>query len=114
MKKLLSVMLLIVMLFSVAVTSASACSQQTVDAIKLATLNGMVRTANATVKGLVRVAQATPYNDIAWLQASVKATNAPVYAYARLIGAQIGCKIDVYVIDGQTVDVDPLYVINVD
>ncbi len=123
MKKLLSVLLMACLLVSVLAVPAMAeengkCVvvekiEEEVRELQVKTLYAMVYAANASVEQLVAIAQATPYNDIAWLQASVRAVTNPVFAYAKAIGATVECTYVTYYIDGQYVAVDPLRVINV-
>ena len=80
---------------------------------ELKKLQQMVDKANREIEKLVRHAQKTPYDDIDWLQSQVARVTAPVFAYARSIGATVQCTYTTYYIDGQYVDVDPLRVINI-
>lgn len=109
MMKKLCCMLLCVMLTMLAMAPAMACSNDRV----LADLRADVNLANREIAGLVRVAQATPYDDVAWMQASIRVIVSRVKTHARLVGAEIGCDMVSYYIDGRWVDVDPLYVINI-
>ncbi|MDO5435677.1 MAG: hypothetical protein Q4G19_04850 [Clostridia bacterium] len=109
MKKMVCVLLAVMMIMTVA--CASACS---VSSIQKATLKGMVNTANAAIRATVRAAQLTPYDDVDLMLAAVDGIVRPVKAYAAKIGAQVGCTYTAYVVDGRTVMVDPLYVINID
>lgn len=117
MKKMLSLLLAVLLVMTVMCTSAMAeCHYDRKDQVRdaqMQVLYAMVNSANRQVVQLVRIAQATPYNDINWLQRSVARVVAPVFAYARLIGAQVECTYTTYYIDGQYVDVDPLRVINI-
>jgi len=70
-----------------------------------------VDVANRQIKIAVKFAQLTPWNDVAWLQNTVNAIVAPVFAYAKSIGAVVVCEYTTYYIDGQYVLVDPLRVI---
>ena len=72
-----------------------------------------VDNANTQIQIYTIVAILTPYDDVDWLLDRVDATVAPVFAYARSIGAEIACEYDCYLIDGRIVMVDPLKVINV-
>ncbi|MEG1633756.1 MAG: hypothetical protein RR314_06845 [Oscillospiraceae bacterium] len=74
-------------------------------------LDRMVALANARIASLVRFAQATPYNDVNWLLRQVDYTVAPVFAFAKLVGATVVCEYVPYVVDGQTVLIDPLRVV---
>lgn len=133
MKKFLSMLLAVCLLMSVFTFSAAAeCNysakvdkmveklekkaekaEEKIRQLQIQTLYRMVDNANRRVEQLVRVAQKTPYDDIDWLQASVAAVVAPVFAYADMIGAKVQCTYTTYYIDGRYVDVDPLRVINV-
>jgi len=83
------------------------------DAVKTLKLRAMVLSANLQIKALVKVAQATPYDDVDWLLARIENIVAPVFAYAESIGATVVCEYEQVVIDGRTVLIDPLKVINV-
>ena len=80
---------------------------------QLRKLQQMVDKANRDIEKAVRTAQKTPHNDIDWLQAKVAEITAPVFAFAKSIGAEVECTYTTYYIDGQYVDVDPLRVINI-
>jgi hypothetical protein len=72
----------------------------------------MVEAANFAIEGLVKVAQLTPYNDVALLLIAVDRIVEPVFAYGEKIGVEVVCEYTAYEIDGQTVMIDPLRVIN--
>ena len=78
---------------------------------QLKVLERMVATANRQIELAVKFAQLTPWNDVAWLQSTVNAIVAPVFAYAKAIGAIVVCEYTSYYIDGQYVLIDPLRVI---
>lgn len=109
MKKMLKIMvavaLLITLLFSVTAFAAPTKEEQKV-------LKTMVHTTNQAIKKMVKAAQKTPYDDVPLLLAAVDLAVAPVFAYADMIGAEVVCEYDYYEIDGQTVAIDPLKVIN--
>ena len=86
---------------------------KTPSAAEMVTLQAMVAAANAEIKANVKIAQATPYDDVKWLLKSVDKITKPVFQYAKKIGAEVVCEYDYYVIDGKTVAVDPLKVINI-
>lgn len=114
MKKMFRMLLVLALVLTLTCSSAMACTESAAAQDKLnKTLYVMVEAANVQVKVLVRVAQETPYNDVAWLKASTQAVVAPVFAYAKLIGATVECEYDHYYVDGQWVAIDPLKVINV-
>jgi hypothetical protein len=81
------------------------------NAAQFKALERMVDVANRQIKIAVKFAQLTPWNDVAWLQNTVNAIVAPVFAYAKSIGAVVVCEYTTYYIDGQYVLVDPLRVI---
>lgn len=112
MKKSLRVLIVAILVLTLTCGSALACENY-IQKRQNNALYAMVRTANAQVKALVRIAQITPYDDIDWLQYSVGVVTRPVFAYARMIGAEVLCTYKTYYIDGQYVEVDPLKVINV-
>lgn len=114
MKKTFRMLLVFALVLVMTCSSAMACpAGDAVQATLNKTLYVMVNTANAQVKALVKVAQATPQNDVDWLVKSTEAVTAPVFAYAKLIGATVECEYDYYEVDGQVVAIDPLKVINV-
>lgn len=80
---------------------------------QMAELKVMVASANAAIKANVRIAQATPIDDVKWLLKSVDKITKPVFQFAKKIGAEVVCEYDYYVIDGRTVAIDPLKVINI-
>ncbi len=80
-------------------------------AAQFRSLERMVDTANRQIALAVKFAQFTPWNDVAWLQRTVNSIVAPVFAYAKSIGAVVVCEYTTYYIDGQYVLVDPLRVI---
>jgi len=116
-------LLALVLVFSVFVFSISASANdesQTVaaaqtesgpSAVEYAILCRMVNVANRTISTLVRIAQLTPFNDVAWLLASVDAITSAVFAYADSIGAEVVCEYVGYYVDGQYVLIDPIWVI---
>lgn len=114
MKKMLRKLLAICLVLMLTCSSAMACTVSDNAQAKLnKALYVMVDAANLQVLALVKVAQATPYDDVDWLVASTDAVVAPVFAYAKLIGAEVECVYIEYEVDGQTVLIDPLKVINV-
>lgn len=114
MKNMLRKLLIICLVLMLTCSSAMACPAEYDAQEKLnKTLYAMVEAANIAVKAQVKIAQSTPYNDVEWLIASTNATVAPVFAYAKLIGATVECEYEYYTVDGQKVAIDPLKVINV-
>ena len=78
---------------------------------QFAALERMVASANRQIEIAVKFAQLTPWNDVPWLLKLVDGIVAPVFAYAKSIGAVVVCEYTTYYIDGQNVLVDPLRVI---
>lgn len=78
---------------------------------QFAALERMVNTANRQIEIAVKFAQMTPWNDVPWLLKLVDSIVAPVFAYAKSIGAVVVCEYTTYYIDGQYVMIDPLRVI---
>lgn len=114
MKKMFRRLLILALVLMLTCSSAMACTVDNSTQAKLnKTLYAMVEAANLAVKVQVKIAQETPYNDVAWLKAVTEATVAPVFAYAELIGATVECEYKEYEVDGETVLIDPLKVINV-
>ena len=74
-------------------------------------LERMVTAANRQIEIAVKFAQMTPWNDVSWLLDLVDDIVAPVFAFAKSIGAVVVCEYTTYYIDGQYVLVDPLRVI---
>ena len=92
--------------------SAATTEQPVATAKEVTTLIVMVEAANFAIEGLVKVAQLTPYNDVALLLIAVDRIVEPVFAYGEKIGVEVVCEYTAYEIDGQTVMIDPLRVIN--
>lgn len=111
-KKLLALVLLLVLAFGVVAPGvASACSYNS----ELARYNqavSIINSANSKIRSLVRTAQATPYNDVAWLIASTNSVAANAKYKVSRLGFKVGCTYTYYKVDGRTVAIDPLYVIN--
>ena len=89
---------------------ALACTQQSAEVRKL---YDMVDQANEKIDRYVWIAKLTPYDDVDWLLWKVDRTVAPVFRYAQQIGATVVCEYRAEWIDGRSVYVDPLKVINV-
>ncbi len=125
MKKFLSVLLAVCLLMAVFTSAALAEKgpkgpkgpgikhEEKLENKQLKELQKMVDKANREIEKLVKHAQKTPHNDIDWLQKKVAQVTAPVFAYAKRIGAVVECTYTTYYIDGQYVLVDPLRVINI-
>ncbi len=118
MKKLLRILALVTVAiilttgFAFAEGKAKGKNKSASDA-QIAELIEMVASANAQIKANVKIAQATPEDDVKWLLKSVDKITKPVFQFAKKIGAEVVCEYDYYVIDGRTVAIDPLKVINI-
>lgn len=75
-------------------------------------LEKVVKEANKEIKAAVKAAQKTPYDDVDELLAKVDAIAAGVKAQGAAMGIEVACDYEYYVVDGQTVAIDPLRVIN--
>lgn len=112
-KKLLSIVLLFVLVFAVAAPGiASACSNDSLQTARYYQAVSIVNSANAQIRALVYTAQRTPYDDVAWLVASTKAVASSAKYMVSQLGFKAGCTYTYYEVDGKTVAIDPLYVIN--
>ncbi len=74
--------------------------------------NKIVDAANAKIAAYVAQAQATAEDDVAWLIAVTNAVADQAKAEVAALGLTAGCNLVIYVVDGQEVAIDPLYVIN--
>lgn len=104
--------LTIMAVLAMPLTVSAADVDRTPSCRELITLHIMVEAANLTIEGLVKVAQYTPYNDVIALLYAVDRIVEPVFEYGEKIGVEVVCEYTEYEIDGQTVLVDPLRVIN--
>ncbi len=112
-KKLLALVLLFVLVFSVAAPGiASACGYVSPETARYNQAIAIINSANAKIRSLVLTAQITPYNDIAWLISSTNAVAANAKARVAQLGYEVGCNYINYWVDGRWVAIDPLYVIN--
>ena len=118
MKRSVKVIVCIVLSVMLAITvfpvSASAITPAAGNATREARiLYAMVDAANVSIAIAVRIAQITPYDDVDALLVTVDVIVAAVTAYADRIGAELACDYTEYVIDGRTVLIDPLRVVNI-
>lgn len=72
----------------------------------------IIDAANAKIAAYVAQAQATAEDDVAWLIAVTNAVADQAKAEVAALGLTAGCNLVVYIVDGQEVAIDPLYVIN--
>lgn len=109
MKKLSAILLTVMLLLSMA-TSAALADPKHVSADGL---YAMVDAANAQIQTLVDRAIATPEDDVKQLLHDIKKIVHDVQSYAKKLHAEVACEIEMVLIDGQLVPIDPLYVINI-
>ncbi|MBQ6715257.1 MAG: hypothetical protein IJN21_01915 [Clostridia bacterium] len=109
-KKILALVLILVFVFAVPGV-AEACGKNNSNT-KYNQALAIVETANAQIRALVFAAQLTPYDDVELLVASTNAVAAMARYKASLLGYEVGCTYTYYKVDGRTVAIDPLYVIN--
>ena len=116
-RKILSVLVLVMLLVMLIPSVANAqgngpavCGKAYSNS-EFAQLERMVEKANKQIAQAVKKAQNTPFDDVAQMQAYVDGVVANVLSYANSIGASVVCEYTAYVVDGQTVMIDPLRVI---
>lgn len=122
-KRAIAVVLCVVLLAGLVPVSAFAYSAEPVAPVteaarvpsagEMAALRRMVRSANRAIEFLVFCAQLTPCDDTELLLAAVEGIVLPVFAYADAIGATVVCDYVAYEIDGKTVMIDPIRVVDV-
>lgn len=120
-RKILSVLILVMLLVTlipgVASAEGNGAAIKIVDKgkncsdVQFAQLERMVDKANKQIAQAVKRAQNTPFDDVAELLAFVDGIVAEVMSFADSIGAIVTCEYTTYIIDGQTVLIDPLRVI---
>lgn len=111
-KRIVTILLVFAMVFSMAGVSAFAAEKQTAKSKQLQAAELIVEKCNETIEGLVRAAQRTPYNDVPMLLISVDIVAATASVLVRALGFGVACTYTEYIIDGQSVLIDPLMVIN--
>ena len=116
-RKILSVLVLVMLLVMLIPSVANAegngvaISAAPYSSSDFAKLERMVEKANKQIAQAVKKAQNTPFDDVAELLAYVDSVVAEVMSYANSVGATVVCEYTAYVVDGQTVMIDPLRVI---
>ena len=118
MKKFVFVLVVALVLSSMVFSMTASAYSPNADADvptekEMQTLCEMVDAANATIELAVKIAQKTPYNDVKLLLKTVDAIANGVFSYAEHIGAEVVCEYTEYVVDGQTLLIDPIRVINI-
>ena len=119
MKKALRVITALVLVFVLTCGSALACCSagkgllnSLKNKVSVAAVMNAVDVANTKIEKLVKVAQKTPFDDVDEMLFAVDIIVDGVFAYADMMGVEIACDYTYYVVDGRTVAVDPLRVIN--
>ncbi len=119
-KRLVAMLLCVALLVAFPATAfaqtnppAARCMPAPAGQAQMLRLQVMVMQANAEIDLLVLWAKITPYDDVDWLLSQVDRITGRVFDYADSIGATVVCDYEPHWIDGQTVLVDPLRVVNV-
>ena len=116
-RKLTAILLAVMLVFSVVCVGAYAdngSSQRMTLAQKIAYVAAEVAVDNCNrmVESAVRYAQATPQNDVAALIVKTNILIRDTTILVNALGFQVECCYTEYTVDGQTVLIDPLRVIN--
>lgn len=112
-KKILALVLVLVLSIAVfAPGLASACSYYDRELARYNQAVAIVNSANSQIRALVYAAQCTPYDDVCLLLVSTNAVAASAKYRVAQLGYSVGCTYTYYEVDGHTVAIDPLYVIN--
>lgn len=116
-RKLIAIVLAVALVFSVACVGAYADNggaKRMTLAQKLCYVAAelAVDSCNKLVEAAVRYAQATPKNDVAELIATTDYLLRDTVIVVNALGFQVECCYTEYTVDGQTVLIDPLRVIN--
>ncbi len=82
------------------------------DAVNLLKANMIVFHANCKIEMMVAIAQRTPKDDVAKLLVQVERVVEQTRRQVNRLGYEVECTYTEYIIDGQTVLIDPLRVIN--
>ncbi len=110
MKYILVVLVIVTMLGTMAAAATQPPEGPYISRAEYYKLTTMINAANLKIELCVKIAQLTPWNDVAWLVAMDTAITDKVIAYADSIGASTAVKrvYDEYIVDGETVMIDPL------
>ena len=117
-KKIVATILAVVLVLALACPGVGACGlglQKQSNAsyrAYLAQAEKLVRDCNKSVELLVRAAQLTPYNDVAALEKAVDVLIGTTKLAVNALGFDVECTYTEYIVDGQSVSIDPLRVIN--
>jgi len=110
-KKLLQMLLMLLLVLSLTCSSVMAAPADKTEK-QYKKLCQMVDKANEKIDKLVEHAKKTEKDDVQWLLDKVEKEVTPVLAYAAQIGVEVECEVEVVMVDGQWVEIDPLKVIN--
>lgn len=108
MKKILLASIAAMLVMCFAFSTAFAATAKELDK-----LYQKVDKANAKIAEAVEKAMATEKDDVEKLLKKVDQIVDSVMEYADSIGVEVVCEYDYYIIDGHTVAIDPLRVVNV-
>ena len=117
-KKLVAIILAVVLVLALACPGVGACGlglQKQSNANSRAYLvqaEKLVKDCNKSVELLVRTAQLTPYDDVAALVFATNALIKTTTLAVNALGFDVECTYTEYIVDGQSVLIDPLRVIN--
>ena len=117
-RKIVASVLAVVLIFVLACPGVGACGlglQKQSNANSrayLAQAEKLVRDCNKSVELLVKAAQLTPYDDVAALIFSTDALLKTTTLAVNALGFEVACSYTEYIVDGQSVLIDPLRVIN--
>lgn len=117
-KKLVATILAVVLILALACPSVGACGlglQKQSNAnyhAYLAQAEKLVRDCNKSVELLVRAAQLTPFDDVDALVFATDALIRTTTLAVNALGFDVECSYTEYIVDGQSVMIDPLRVIN--
>lgn len=71
-----------------------------------------IEKANEKIESLVAHAQKTKKNDVDQMLKQIEKVIEQATKKVEALGFEVGCEYDTYIVDGQVVIIDPLYVIN--
>ena len=116
-KKIVASILAVVLILALACPGVGACGQGQTKQLansraNLAHAEKLVRDCNKSVERMIRAAQLTPYDDVAALIISTDFLIQITTAAVNALGFEVECTYEEYIVDGHTVMIDPLRVIN--
>lgn len=113
-KKIMTILVVAVMIVGMACPAVSACSydEPSTQGFRYAAAVAIVNECNNAVELMVKAAQLTPYDDVALLTIASNVLIARTIGAVKALGFNVECTYTAYVVDGRTVLIDPLRVIN--